>query len=204
MKIKVTLIFYLSFILVSSASAQNKISLDSLKKMIVTADTTSKISLIESVMENYIYKEESDYYLINTMVEIKKDQILTKEGLRKNTNDELKYKVINFIRTSSNITPSDSLIAVYALSIIISDAANNNNYFSIDAQSIIASEYTLEYLIKSSYNKDVKALFAQLKSTLTASLSNNYDYYNTVEFKKLTDSFKQNRANIEKLKSVKK
>lgn len=188
----------------NTGNAQNQISIDSLKSLILKADTSKDIYAIEQIMENYIYKEESNYYLLNTMTEIRRDEIFTKEKIRTTTGEEIKKRLITFLSTGNGTNPGDSLLPVYVLSMLMTDAMFNNNFFSIDAQNIIASHPVLDYLIKSSTDKDVKQLFSDLKIALTKSATTGYEYYSTDEYKKLIESFKLSRDKIEKMKGVKK
>ena len=203
-RISILVFFFFSCVSFSAMAQGNRISLDSLKKMISLADTSSEIKSAELIMENYIYTDESNYYLMNTILEIKRDEIFIKEGLRSNSEEELKKRLFTFLSIYNTDFPEDSLASIYILSTLIKDAMFNNYHFSIDAQNIIASFPVLDYLIKISSNKDVRSLFTDLKLALEKSAAIGFNYYSTDEYKKLIETFKLSRDKIEKLKGVKK
>ncbi len=178
-----------------------QISVDSLRNLILKTDSAKGIIRVEQILENYQFPTEDDYYSILTLYEIRKTNLYEKAGLLYISEANAKVKLMEFVNQTYKQTFPDSLLSIYVLSRIIDDARNNNNHFSIDAQSVIASEYLLDYLIKYTYDKEAKALFSQMQLLLSKSGS---DYYKAVGCTELMNSLKAIREKVEKMKGVRK
>lgn len=178
-----------------------QISVDSLRNLILKTDSAKRIVRVEHILEDYQFPSEEDYYSILTLYEIRKNSLYEKEGLLSFNEANARVKLMEFVNQTYKLTFPDSLLSIYVLSGLIDDARNNNNHFSIDAQAVIASEYLLDYLIKYSNDKEVKALFSQMQLLLSKS---GPDYYKAAGCTELMNSLKAMREKIERLKGVKK
>jgi hypothetical protein len=178
-----------------------QISVDSLRNLILKTDSAKRIIRVENILEDYQFPTELDYYSILTLYEIRKNNLYEKESPLYITEEDAKVKLMTFANQTYKQTFPDSLLSIYVLSNLIDDARNNNNHFSIDAQSVIASEYLLDYLIKYTNDKEAKALFSKMQILLSKS---GTDYYKAPGCTELMISLRTMREKVEKLKGVKK